>query len=209
LETVLETARRQRLRSPVMKLLRPATEAEMVLAFVRAEVDRESLPAWARVVIDAPDTSDESQNALRARLLDRRGYRQNESLFKDFPADVSWQRASLTIDELSRASYINCHEPTWQTYSGGTRLIADGARNVGKVTLPNDPTAVILAIAAAVKQGRSFPELILVGSPNANPEQLVLLEGHKRATAYVYGGQPSELETLVGFSPDIDGWYWF
>ena len=89
-------------------------------------------------------------------------------------------------------------------------MVADGASKVGKLTLPNNPTpAVILNIVAGLEQGRLFPELILVGMPGAGPEQLVLVEGHKRATAYVYADKPAEIQALVGFSPGISSWYWF
>jgi len=89
-------------------------------------------------------------------------------------------------------------------------LVADGASKVGKLTLPNNPTlAVILNIVAGLEQGRLFPELIFVGTPGAGPEQLVLVEGHKSATAYVYADKPAEIQALAGFSPGISNWYWF
>ena len=45
--------------------------------------------------------------------------------------------------------------------------------------------------------------------PGADAADLVVLEDHKRATAYVYCAQPNEIGALVGFSPHIDRWYWF
>jgi hypothetical protein len=56
-----------------------------------------------------------------------------------------------------------------------------------------------------VRNGASFPELILVSEPDS--DELVLLEGHKRATAYVRALDPEvELEVIVGSSPQIAGW---
>jgi len=91
-----------------------------------------------------------------------------------------------------------------------TPSMSSRASKVGKLTLPNNPTlAAILNIVAGLEQGRLFPELIFVGTPGADPAQLVLVEGHKSATAYVYADKPAEIQALVGFSPGISNWYWF
>ncbi len=99
------------------------------------------------------------------------------------------------------------------SFGRGTRLIADGAKNVGKRWPPEaadkDPSPSILVIAAKLEKGGSFPELIFVGEPEAPPDQLVLVEGHSRATAYVYAGAAPEIEALVGFSSGIVKWRWY
>jgi hypothetical protein len=116
-----------------VKLLEPATEDEMVLAFLQAEIA--NIPEWARCIIDEPDLEDESQNERRRCLLSSRGYGWGMFLFQAFPADVVWHRAALIVSELGAAKYL-AREPTWNTFSGGTRLVADGASKVGKLTLP-------------------------------------------------------------------------
>lgn len=178
----------------------------MVLAFLQAEIA--NTPEWARFVIKQPNLEDESENERRRCLLSSRGYGWNMFLFQDFPGDVSWHRARLAVKELGAARYID-REPTWHSLSKGTRLIADGASNFASRSVHNETTAVIRAIAAGLEQGRSLPELIFVGLPESRIDDLVLVEGHKRATAYVYAGKPAEINALVGFSPGISGWYWF
>jgi hypothetical protein len=192
-----------------LEILGRATEDEMVLEFLRAEI--ENVPEWTRYVIEAPNLNDETENERRRCLLSNRGYGWNQFPFRDFPANVSWHHATLTVGELSSVRYMN-REPTWCRFSEGTRSIPHGVRNIGKGLFPDDPkadpSAVISRIASGVEQERSFPELILVGTPDAAPEQLVLLEGHKRATAYVYMGKPAEIRVLTGFSPGMRHWPW-
>src|SRR5436189_6456773 len=82
----------------------PATENDMIAAFLRAEIDSSRYgrfiePVLAEVgldrrIIDQPDLVDEAQNRLRKRLLAFRGYPQ-EFLFRGFPLDATWRRVGL------------------------------------------------------------------------------------------------------------------
>jgi hypothetical protein len=193
-----------------VRVLRSATEDEMVLEFLRAEI--ENVPEWARSIVDRPNLEDESENERRRCLLTGRGFGWDMFLFRGFPSGVAWFDTTLTVDELSCVKYID-HDETWRRMSGGARSIPEALPNIGNQLFldnPNaDPSAVILGIASAVEEGRSFPKLILAGPLDATAEQLVLVEGHKRATAYVYGGKPAEAQALIGFSYAIKNWYWF
>ena len=60
-------------------------------------------------------------------------------------------------------------------------------------------------IVDALERGSSPAELILVGKPDV--DGLVVLEGHKRATAYVIPFEnPDELDVIVGISARIEEW---
>jgi hypothetical protein len=200
-----------------LKLLRPATEDEMVLAFLRAEIDSEryrqhyphggDVAEVAHRLIEHPDLNDPLENGMRRGLLRYRGYGLGQFLFAGLPDDLTWQRVELTLDELEQTKYADY--PTWIELSGNTRRIGDGARNVGKLSPNEDPTEHVLGIAAALEQGRPFPELIFVSLPNGQPGDLILFEGHSRATAYAYAGKPDRLEALVGVSPNLARWRWF
>jgi hypothetical protein len=200
-----------------VKLLEPSTEDEMILAFLRAEIESRHYQHHilridgARALVDQADSESEQENAARRRLLAYRGYG-GTGLFLGFPNDLVWQRVQLTADELGAARYMNYFR--WCILARGSRLIADGAKNVGKgwpLGLPedSDPSPDIMGIAAELGKGETFPELILVGEPEAPPDQLVLVEGHSRATAYVYAKAEREVAALVGFSPGIARWHWY
>ena len=186
------------------------TEEEMVLAFLQAEINS---PNWRKHVmqtlsalgqdeklISEPDLSSKEQSALRARLLGFRGYKLNRALFLRFPIDVRWQLVELNRDDLSKLLYLN-NEPTWQALSEGTRSVIAGARNIRSGAKSN---ASIEGVVAAIKRGDRFPPIIAV----EKEDQLVLVEGHTRATAYVITGyQP--VQAIVGSSPSMQRWYWY
>jgi hypothetical protein len=108
-----------------------------------------------------------------------------------------WQRVELSLAELEATRYAKYH--TWLELSEDTRLVRDGARNVGVIVPAEDPMDHIAEIEAAVKDGQTPPELIfLTESETPGPEDLILAEGHSRATAYVRAGKPDPIEALVG-----------
>jgi hypothetical protein len=148
-------------------------------------------------LIREPDLSSKEQNALRARLLGFRGYKLNQSLFLRFPSDVRWRLVELNRDDLSKLLYLN-NEPTWQALSDGTRSVIVGARNISSGAKTN---ASVEGVVAAIKRGDRFPPIIGV-------DQLVLVEGHTRATAYVITGH-EPLEAIIGSSLSMQRWYWY
>jgi hypothetical protein len=104
-----------------LKILGPTTEANMVLAFLRAELNSPTHPTndntagvryWLAKrrfdpsLIEQGDATDETQNAKRELVLgDWRGYKRNAILFVGFPDDVSWSRALPRSGELAEARY--------------------------------------------------------------------------------------------------------
>jgi hypothetical protein len=170
-----------------MRVIGPATEDDMVLAFLRAEVNssRFSGPLLAalaelrldRSVLDKADLTDAEDNASRRQVLERcRGYRRNAGVFGGFPEDVSWAWAALTPAELADVRYI--HWDYWLEVSGGSRRPADAiARMRAQWDVPGDD---IREIAEGVAEGSLPHEIIVVGPPAG--DHLVVLEGHVRLT---------------------------
>jgi hypothetical protein len=83
----------------------PATENDMVVAFLRAEIDSSRYDdhiktplaqgGSERRLIDEPNLADPAENALRKQLLTFRGYEARTALFAGFPADATWRRVTL------------------------------------------------------------------------------------------------------------------
>jgi hypothetical protein len=189
----------------------PVTQDEMVLAFLRAEINsptwgmhiRQGLSALGRdeQLIWQPDLTSTEQNALRAQLLGYRGYKLNRSLFRGFPNAVKWRLVELNRDDFINLLYLN-KEPTWQNLSDGTRKALAGVRNISSGAKSN---ASIEGVVEAIKRGENkFPPIIAV----EKGEQFVLIEGHTRATAYVITNH-EPVEAIVGASPLMQCWYWY
>jgi hypothetical protein len=186
----------------------------MIFAFLRAEVDSElfgpavlqyaRLRGWDRSLIDRGDPWAVTENRARREILgDVRGYGRNALLFTNFPEDAQWYRTTLSVERLRRARYAAW--PDWVALTNRTLVVADGA---SRVYDPATPAAIrdhVLGIVDALQRGSSPAELILVGGPDL--DELVVLEGHKRATAYVIALEnQDELEVILGISPRIEEW---
>lgn len=187
-----------------MRLVAPASEDDMVAAFLRAEVGSprfgpEVLAALAhegldRSLLQQPDTSDLAANAARRRVLAAyRGY-PDRAVFTGLPADTVWQWVTLTRQELLAVRYIDWGY--WLKVTAGTRRPVDAIPRIG-----HSPSCQQLA--AEITAGRLPPELILVGRPGGN--DLVVLEGHVRLTALVMVVEhlPTEVTVLLGTAPTM------
>src|SRR6266566_6523089 len=190
-----------------MRLLRPASEDEMVAAFLTAEVAsarygpriREILAQLGQplAVVTQPDLRDESANTVRRHIL--AAYRQYPSgdVFTGMPADVRWYRATLTPAELGTVKYLDYSY--WTDFSGGTRLAADGARRLG--FWQDQPAGSLYRqVAEHARDGRLPPVIIVIVEPG--PTNLVVVEGHKRLTGLLLCPRwlPAELEVVLGLT---------
>jgi hypothetical protein len=199
-----------------MRLLRAASEEEMVALFLRTELfsdrygpDIRALLKRDRVlerVVTDPDLADGAENQVRLRLLtDHRGYGTRTEIFERFPDDVRWEWVAVTPAELATVRYIDYDY--WIELSGGSRLAADAAPRVRAGVTPfGVPGEGLLAMAEAFAAGARFPPIILATTIPASV--LVVLEGHSRLTALMLARDhlPPELEVLVGSSATMTDW---
>ena len=188
----------------------------MIAVFLRAEIasqrhsgelrDAMRRTAVGADVVERPDISDADQNAARRALLTaRRDYATRRGLFDGFPTDVTWTRVGLTPREVLGVRYIDYDY--WVDLSAGSRFPTDAAATIraGR-TIFGESNQGFLDAAAALRQGETFPELILVAADI--DARLVVLEGNLRLTAYglVPDTLPPETTALLGVSPRMVEW---
>jgi hypothetical protein len=188
-----------------VRVLAPATEDDMVAAFLRAELGSSRYGGQVVAALEAerldrsqvehPCTADAVANAARRRVLAAYRDYPDGGVFTDLPADTEWRWAALGREELLEVRYLNWDY--WIEVSGGTRRPLDAIPRIGD-------SPIYREIAAAVAAGRLPPALILIGRPPGI--DLVVLEGHVRLTALTMAVQhlPPELEVLVGLAPAMD-----
>jgi len=152
-------------------------------------------------LLEQPDLSNASENRHRAELLGEwRGYGRDGDVFTDLPGDVQWWRAFLSAADLERVKYLN--DAYWIAFSGGSRLVRDAATRILAGAMP-DVAAGYCSLAQALEAGIQFPDLILLYNPKE--DELVVLEGHVRVTAYavyllLFKDAALDLPVLVGCS---------
>jgi hypothetical protein len=193
-----------------------ASDKDMVIAFLKAEIDSPRFgPTYQDIlirsgldrtlIVDQANLENMKENRIRAELLKLvRGYTANQFLFTGFPQNAQWRRADLEPTELHRLKYANFE--TWTTLSGGSRLVVDGAQNIDTIQTGENADANIKAVAEQLKLGNRYPELIVV---QGQGEDLIIVEGHTRATAYVLAEHAEPIPLLIGTSPHLRQWAFY
>jgi hypothetical protein len=191
-----------------MRELGPASTDEMVLCFLRAEIDSPIRGQFYKQIldillfdrsslIDNADLNDCRTNCVRGIVLGAiRGYGHNRALFDGFPPDTTWRHVLLDPVDFKSLKYIG-DRASWQNLAS-TRSVEDGARNyVHDQAL----AARVDGLVQEINRGALIPELILV----EEADRLVVLEGNTRATAYVKAATTS-IPALIGNSPTMRQW---
>lgn len=189
-----------------MEVLRNASEAEMVAEFLQGEIGshrfrEDILRALAECgaseeLITQSDCSDESANALRARVLGVfRGYPDRE-IFENYPADVDWKLVRFAEEDLGRLRYISYSY--WDELSKGTSRPDEAAKTVNEgVEIFGVSNRYFLEGRGLLLEGKHFPPIIVLTDGNG---PCVLIEGHCRATCYaLVPGSFAGTEGYVGF----------
>jgi hypothetical protein len=174
--------------------------------FGRAICDLLQKRGWPTSVLEQPDLQSAEECSIRAKLLSEfRGYQRNEGMFEGFPNDVTWARFAISSLELMQVRYIDYSY--WNELSGGSRLPSDAAIRIRKGAMVfGMNTHHFLDMAEALRNGKKYPELILVGAETHSA--LVVLEGHARLTAYALVPDliPRDLTAIVGLSAAMSAW---
>jgi hypothetical protein len=204
-----------------MKGFRHATEAEVVLAFLRGEIDSERFGTGVRQalveaggleLVYSPDLDSEQENRARERALSAaRGWRTNTGLFTGFPEPVQWYHGRLPPDELSRVRFIDYSY--WVELSGGSRRPGDVPSTLRAGKLPTWlvelGTSWCFELSVRLATAGVVDDLIVMATPDLR--KLVVLEGHARLAAIFVGGLHRHLtvHAYLGLSAAIEQWALF
>lgn len=183
----------------------------MVLAFLRAErhsglmgwcIEEQLGDSWH--LLEMPNLNDSAENARRAAALTRcRGYPNVDYIFRGFPTDIEWWYVALSVAEVGQLMY---GKGQWTTVTGrfGRRL-AEAAPHAELETVS---FLHIEAIEQRLRNGEVMEPIIFAAPTRARDH--VLVEGWKRATAYVRTlAADAEVEALAGYSSSIPSWPYY
>jgi hypothetical protein len=194
-----------------VRYIRQVAEPEVVLAFLRAErhsgltgwcIEEQLGNSWG--LLETPNLSDARENARRAAALERcRGYPNVNYIFRGFPTDIEWWDVALSVAEVGLLLY---GKGEWRnvTEQFGRRL-ADAAPHA---ELETESFPHIEAIEQRLRNGEVMEPIIFAAPTRAGDH--VLVEGWKRATAYVRTLAPdADVEALAGYSSSIPAWPYY
>ena len=207
-----------------MRLLRPASEDEVVAAFLRAEAD-DTGRYRARIVehlrldgepldtVARPDLGDRRQNAYRRRLLGEiRGFGRGSGMFVGFPSRVDWHRAAMPRGEILEVRYIDDRgcDDYWITLSGGSRRPLDAAARIRAGIGPEWAIGIweltgCEAVVTRLCEG-SLPELIVATERQVG--RVVAVEGNGRLTSFALFPErlPETIEVFCAIAESLDSW---
>jgi hypothetical protein len=199
-----------------MRDLGPASEDEVILAFLQAEIDSTRFGQYYAAllsnsglergsIVDRANLQSNRENAVRRKLLTAvRGYGNRTLLFRGFPQNVMWRKVAIEAEDADKLKYANYE--TWVQLSGGSRLVVDGAKGVDAILVGENANENIKAVANDLRAGKRYPALVAVESEGGF---LILVEGHTRATAYVLARIAQPMDVFVGSSPQMKHWAFY
>ena len=202
-----------------MEDLGAATEDQVILAWLQAEIESPDFQAYvvgnppnaanlslALKAARSPDLRDQAQNDLRRQIITSAyGFGQGVGSFQGLGQDLHWRRVRLDTDEVGELFYAR-QGAAWPILSPVTRKVAEGATNVGHVFTGDSTNMVVLSLATGLcHSDKKVPEIIALRRPDGN---LVILEGHARATAIVLEAHrfPNGVDVYVGAGPSVANW---
>jgi len=202
-----------------MEDLGAATEDQVILAWLQAEIESPDFqvylvgnppnPANLSAALKAarsPDLRDQTQNDLRRQIITSAyGFGQGVGSFQGLGQDLHWRRVRLDTDEVGELFYAR-QVSAWPILAPATRKVAEGATNIGHVFTGDSTNMVVLSLASGIcHSDKKVPELIALRRPDGN---LVILEGHARATAIVLEAHrfPNGVDVYVGAGPSVASW---
>lgn len=201
-----------------MVITRDSNEDEMVLEFLSMEIKSERFAQDILNVLDElkidksiilhGDIKNRDENKLRRKILGRfRGYRENRELFANFPNNIAWKWTVFNKTDLPKIKYITYSY--WDEISNYTGSPLEAAKTIksGKTVfdVPNDG---FLNALESLKNGVKFPPLIMLTDPGE--EAYIVLEGHKRITAYCLDTELfKDVSVLLGYcsAAELKNWY--
>ena len=191
-----------------MNLIRKTNEAEMILEFLKGELNSKrfnedlnnainELGLDSNIILNG-NINDDQENIDRLKIMKKfRGY-PDEELFERFPKIEEWKYLELNEKDIDNIYYIDYDY--WNKLSNGTSKPVEAAKVIksGKeiYEVSNQP----FLDGVEYNKINKFPPVILI---TCNDEKYLIIEGHSRMT--VYGFNPSKLNgtyAYVGYTKE-------
>lgn len=198
-----------------MRLIRSATESEMVVAYLQGDClsarpsssvyIRQALGARAESLVLHPNLGDATENAERLKALRLR--REVTDLLDWCGEALDWRLLAATIDELRNVRLLGYD--TFRELAPQTRTVGEAAANVddAQIVVSECLKERVRAIEQSLQaRGVTTPPPIAIAPMPAAP--LTLLDGNTRAIAYArFFSTEDEIEVFAGYHPQVDSWW--
>lgn len=191
-----------------MKLIRNCNEEEMILEFLKGELNSKRFNEALNIAINTlgldsniilnGNINDDQENIDRLMIMKIfRGY-PDEELFERFPKIVEWKYLELNEKDIDNIYYIDYSY--WNELSNGTSKPIEAAKVIKSGKMIYEVSNQPFLDGVEYIKTNEFPPVILI---TCNDEKYLIIEGHSRMT--VYGFNPSKLNgtyAYVGYTTE-------
>lgn len=191
-----------------MKLIRNCNEEEMILEFLKGELDSKRFNEALNIAINTlgldsniilnGNINDDQENIDRLKIMKNfRGY-PDEELFERYPKIVEWKYLELNEKDIDNIYYIDYSY--WNELSNGTSKPIEAAKVIKSGKMIYEVSNQPFLDGVEYNKTNEFPPVILI---TCNDEKYLIIEGHSRMT--VYGFNPSKLNgtyAYVGYTTE-------
>lgn len=185
-----------------MKLIRNATESEMILEFLRGELNSNRFNSDLNKVLKKLNIEsniitngnilDSKENKLRLQIMkEYRGYPDKE-LFYLFPKEIDWKYVKLSSEDLDNIFYIDYDY--WNLLSSNTSKPSEAVKTIKNDIEIFDVSNQPFLDGVEYLKNNSFPPVVLL---TCNGEKFLIIEGHSRMTIYAF--LPSKLNNTYAY----------
>ena len=193
-----------------MKILRNATEAEVIAAFLRAEFYQQEFDRDRKDfehLVEHPDLTNRVENSVRKALL----FRRRGHMWRELPVDTKWYEVQLESTDLRRIRVFP--RAQWRRFSNGTfqlDAVVDHIRRIPEDSRIDPVVAKIRLLRYRLQREKIDTPVLFIGMDENSP--LTILEGnHRIAAAYLL--DPDKVQetyrVLCGFSPHMNESCWY
>lgn len=191
-----------------MKLIRKTNEAEMILEFLKGELNSKrfnedlnnainELGLDSSIILNG-NIEDEQENNDRLKIMKKfRGY-PDEELFERFPNIEEWKFLELNESDIDNIYYIDYDY--WNELSNGTSKPVEAAKVIKSGKEIYEVSNQSFLDGVEYNKTNKFPPVILI---TCNNEKYLIIEGHSRMT--VYGFNSNKLNgtyAYVGYTTE-------
>ena len=185
-----------------MKLIKNTNESEMILEFLKGELNSNRFNNDLNKVLNKLNIDcniitngnilNLEENKIRLKIMkEYRGFPDKE-LFERFPKVIDWKYVSLSEEDLDNIYYIDYDY--WNLLSNNTSRPSEAVKVIKNGIEVYDISNQQFLDGVEYLKNNTFPPVILL---TCNDEKYLIIEGHSRMTIYAF--MPSKLNGTYAY----------
>jgi hypothetical protein len=173
-----------------MKIIRKSSENEMLLEYLKSEIDSSRFGERLKKTLDELNLStdiilnanleNQEENNQRKLIMEKFRWYPTDDIFKNFPKEIKWYFVEFEEGDFDKIFYLDWF--SWNDISNNTSKPIEAAENIRKgIKYYDIQTERFYEGLEYLEKGGKFNPIIAI---TCNEEKIALIEGHYRVTVY-------------------------